>query len=992
MIRFNSLFKHKEIIMKRAGIVMLIAGVLLALDREVLSTKGMLSHKKMELEKAGASPLQNGKMSDFLKNILKIPLWQVVDSFPAPGSYHMGLAFDGTYLYNVSNAATPPIVYQIDPSTGNVISQWQLSSGSYSLGITYFNGLLWIADFINGLIYAYQTNGTYVNTYSSPVGTYVRGLANDGTYLWVASVGGAVGNGSLVQWDPYTNSIIRTVFIGNIIDWPMGISYDTRTGNMWVNDDNDASAEINEVDITGANGVIVAQYPPPGGYSLVPEGIEFDGVTYIYYTAFYASYIWKILAATFNNDVSAFKIISPPSTVIPFTPLDIKAIIKNTGQTDASNFTVYCVVESLGVQVYSSSQSIAYLPAGSTDTITFLPQWTPKEFTYEIIVYHNYSDDFSGNDTVKKIVKATFGEWICYNDGVMANAWAFYDAGNAWGLRVTPSSAPYYVDTVKVYILSEGDPYWPWPDATHQDFQISIFDENAGMPGTEVFAETVNVLTDTIDPTGSISWVYATPKLRINSGDFWIGHVQLSPYPSTEGQGVDVSLDFPARTWARISGTWQTYALSGDLMMCAFVRYLPPHDVGVLSIDRPKPYAPANSTIQIQSKIYNDGLNTESFDVEAKIDSAGITVYIDTVSVTGLLSGDTTVISFSPFNTGGGNITYTLTITTLLSTDLRPTNNIKTIDFTTIDVLRTLEVPLASVVPVFDGFIDTLNEWGDAIKVDVSDVFQMQGELNSLGSAFLYLKYDGDYLYTAVRAPFDMTRSEFDRIFMYFDDNNDGFFPPPGDNSEGRVALYYTSILDIAAFTPIYIDRTLGQTRSVGFPCASAMPLGYEQYEIAIPFGSADEELKVNFPDTVGFFMVAGDSTFADIEYGGWFPQDNDSIRVPSYYTKLVFPFLAVKEGKTPIYVKERLKLSLMIPNSISRNPVINFTIPYASPVKINLYNANGVKVQTLVDEKNMLPGKYSAEVDIKTLSSGVYFIRLETNTENLTKKLVFVR
>jgi len=978
--------------MNRVGILVLIAGILLAGNRIVTSTGETIPHSKADLKRAGASLLQNGKMSELLQQTLKVPLWQVVDSFTAPGSSHMGLAFDGTYLYNLSNASTPPIVYQIDPSTGNVVSQWQLSSGSYCLGITYYNGNLWIADFINGLIYEYQTDGTYVNTYSSPVGGNVRGLANDGTYLWLANTGGSVGSGSLVQWDPFNNNVIRTVSVGSIIDWPMDISYDTRTGNMWVNDDNGASAEINEVDITGSNGVIVAQYSPPGGYSLVPEGITFDGNTYIYYTAFYASYIWKILAGVFNNDVSALQIISPPPTVRPFSPVDIKAVISNTGQTDASNFTVYCVVESLGVQVYSSSQTITSLPVGARDTVTFTPQWIPKEFTYDIIVYHDYADDFAGDDTVVQTVTATFGEWICYNDGVMANAYAFYDAGNAWGLQVTPASAPYYVDTVKVYILSEGDPYWPWPDPTHQDFQISVFDENGGMPGTEVFAETVNVLTDTIDPTGDTSWVYVTPRVRINTGDFWIGHVQLSAYPNTEGQGVDASFNYGSRTWARIGGNWQNYSLAGDLMMCAYVRYPAEHDIAVLSIDRPKIYAPANTAIQIQARIFNDGLNTEDVSVEARIDSAGVTVYADTVTVTGLVIGDTATLNFTPFNTGAGNLTYTLTITNLLSTDLRPSNDQQTLDFTTIDVLRAVDVPVASVVPVFDGFIDTLNEWGDAIKIDVSDVFQMHGDLNYLGSAFLYLKYDGDYLYAAVRAPFDMTRSEFDRIFMYFDDNNDGTFPPPGDDSEGRVALYYTPILDIAAFTPIYIDRTLGQTRSVGFPSASAMPMGYEQYEIAIPFGSADEELTVNFPDTVGFFLRIGDSTSTDIEYGGWFPQDNDSIRVPSYYTKLIFPVVAIKEGKTPISIKERLKLSLMIPNSISKNPVINFTIPYASPVKINLYNVNGVKVQTLVDKKNMLPGKYSVRIDKKKLSSGVYFIRLETNAKNLTKKLVFVK
>ncbi|MEO0271307.1 MAG: T9SS type A sorting domain-containing protein, partial [candidate division WOR-3 bacterium] len=396
--------------------------------------------------------------------------------------------------------------------------------------------------------------------------------------------------------------------------------------------------------------------------------------------------------------------------------------------------------------------------------------------------------------------------------------------------------------------------------------------------------------------------------------------------------------------------------------------------------------------IQIQAKIVNEGLNTESFNVEAKIDSAGFTVYADTVPVNNLISDDTVLVSFAPFTTGANNLNYTLTIKTLLPTDVKPTNNFKSLSFTTVEVPRFITVPVSQVMPIIDGFIDTLSEWNDAIKLDASDVFQMHGLLNPPGSAFIYLKYDGDYLYAAVRAPFDMTRTQFDRIFLYFDDNNDGQFPPPGIKKEGRVALYYTSILDIAAFTPIFVDRTLGQTKSVGFPCASAMPLGYEQYEIAIPFGSLDEELDVSFPDTVGFFFQVGDTFANKIEYGGWFPQDNDSIRVPSYYTKLIFPVVAVKEGKKPINIKERLELALNIPNSISKNPEINFTIPYASPVKINLYNVNGVKVANLIDNKFMTPGKYSVKIDRDKLSSGVYFIRLETNTKDITKKLVFVK
>ncbi len=163
----------------------------------------------------------------------------------------------------------------------------------------------------------------------------------------------------------------------------------------------------------------------------------------------------------------------------------------------------------------------------------------------------------------------TLADQLCIDDGVMVNAHAHWNGGDAWAVSYTPAIYPVLVESVQVYILSEGDPYWPWPDAVHQPFAICVWDENTGQPGTEVFRDTVQA--DGTPP----SWVITYPNVIINSGDFWVGTEQFDNNPNCEGMGVDASYDNGPQNWFRIAGVWtQDPGLTGDLMICAFVSLL----------------------------------------------------------------------------------------------------------------------------------------------------------------------------------------------------------------------------------------------------------------------------------------------------------------------------------------------------------------------------------------------------------------------------------
>ncbi len=78
-------------------------------------------------------------------------------------------------------------------------------------------------------------------------------------------------------------------------------------------------------------------------------------------------------------------------------------------------------------------------------------------------------------------------------------------------------------------------------------------------------------------------------------------------------------------------------------------------------------------------------------------------------------------------------------------------------------------------------------------------------------------------------------------------------------------------------------------------------------------------------------------------------------------------------------------------PNPFNPNTTIPFGLNEASNVQLEVYDILGRKVQTLVNE-NLNPGKYDINFDASSLSSGVYFYRLITESEVLIKKFTLIK
>ncbi|MCK5839220.1 MAG: T9SS type A sorting domain-containing protein, partial [Bacteroidales bacterium] len=82
------------------------------------------------------------------------------------------------------------------------------------------------------------------------------------------------------------------------------------------------------------------------------------------------------------------------------------------------------------------------------------------------------------------------------------------------------------------------------------------------------------------------------------------------------------------------------------------------------------------------------------------------------------------------------------------------------------------------------------------------------------------------------------------------------------------------------------------------------------------------------------------------------------------------------------------VKLYQNYPNPCTDHTTIQFYIPDNAPVKLELYDINGILIATLVDQK-LQPGIYEIELNVSLLKPGFYFYRLISGDSKQTLKMV---
>ncbi len=111
----------------------------------------------------------------------------------------------------------------------------------------------------------------------------------------------------------------------------------------------------------------------------------------------------------------------------------------------------------------------------------------------------------------------------------------------------------------------------------------------------------------------------------------------------------------------------------------------------------------------------------------------------------------------------------------------------------------------------------------------------------------------------------------------------------------------------------------------------------------------------------------------------------------PLYYNQwnYALELKSVKQvdGATPT----KFELSQNYPNPFNPSPVINYSIPVNGLVSLKVFNVLGQEVATLVNEMHTV-GNYKATFNANSLSSGVYFYKIEAGNFTSVKKMMFLK
>ncbi|MBD3178541.1 MAG: T9SS type A sorting domain-containing protein [Candidatus Latescibacteria bacterium] len=152
--------------------------------------------------------------------------------------------------------------------------------------------------------------------------------------------------------------------------------------------------------------------------------------------------------------------------------------------------------------------------------------------------------------------------------------------------------------------------------------------------------------------------------------------------------------------------------------------------------------------------------------------------------------------------------------------------------------------------------------------------------------------------------------------------------------------------------------------------------------------GSEPDTAHVCINDSIwaltGFDVVDYRGAFepgVDMRYQWTFPWANFNPQEINYVTD------TRDENVTP----SKKLLAQNFPNPFNPSTMIKYSVPEKGHISLNVYDASGKKVATLVN-KVMAEGSYEVNFNARNLSSGMYFYRLEGEGFSETRKMVLLR
>lgn len=144
----------------------------------------------------------------------------------------------------------------------------------------------------------------------------------------------------------------------------------------------------------------------------------------------------------------------------------------------------------------------------------------------------------------------------------------------------------------------------------------------------------------------------------------------------------------------------------------------------------------------------------------------------------------------------------------------------------------------------------------------------------------------------------------------------------------------------------------------------------------------------------------AGEYTFSDLPVGAYTvtPYSDQFTFSPQQYN---FTLSSGPTNTLPLFeatvatasVTDQLPRQTLlypnVPNPFGAYTTIRFKLGYTTLVRLDVFDLIGRQIQTLVDAQQYQPGLYEHRFTPEALPSGLYFFRLTTSTERITRPMI---